>query len=135
MARRGRSRTERKPAPTAAYRHLVNPFEPNKVLSDDHVAHLHASALGYLRDEGIRVLFSEARHIFADAGAVVDDDGMVRLDPEMVEAALALAPSDFTIHAPNPERDVRVGRTTRCQLETNGRPNNEPSYFNRRWRW
>jgi len=110
MARRGRSRVERKPASTSAYRHLLNPYEPIKALSTDHVAHLHSAALGYLRDEGTRVSLPEARQIFANAGADVDDEEMmVRLDPDMVEAALESAPSEFTLHAPNPERNLNVG--------------------------
>jgi trimethylamine--corrinoid protein Co-methyltransferase len=107
--RRRRERRERTPVSTAPYRHLANPYEPTRVLSDDHVAHLHTSALEYLRDEGMRILFAEARDIFADAGAVVDDEMMVRLDPSMVDDALASAPSEFTIHAPNSDRDLHIG--------------------------
>jgi len=110
MARRGRSRTERKSPNTSAYRRLVNPYEPINALSQDHVAHIHSSALNYLRDEGSRVSLPEARAIFAAAGADVDEDQMiVRLDPEMVEHALRMAPSEFTIHAPAAKRNLRVG--------------------------
>ena len=110
MARRGRSRNERRVAPTSAYRHLVNPYEPIAALSQDHVAHVHSAALGYLRDEGTKVSLPEARAIFAEAGADVDDaEMMVRLDPAMVDAALESAPSKFTIHAANPERNLHVG--------------------------
>ena len=122
MTRRRRERRERDPVSTAPYRHLTNPYEPTRVLSDDHVAHLHTSALKYLRDEGMRILFAEARDIFADAGAVVDDQMMVRLDPAMVEDALASAPSEFTIHAPNSDRDLHIGGNNIVLLPVAGPP-------------
>ncbi|MFV2039365.1 MAG: trimethylamine methyltransferase family protein, partial [Acidimicrobiales bacterium] len=123
MTRRGRARREHQPNSTATFRNLVNPYEPLRALSDDHVAHLHTSALNYLRDEGSRVLLPEARAIFAEAGAKVDNDEMmVRLDPEMVGAALESAPSEFTIHAPNPARDLHVGGRNVLLLPVAGPP-------------
>ncbi len=112
MARTRRERTKRVRAPidTSHHRRLVNPFEPLKVLSDDQVAHLHNSAVRYLADEGLRVLLPEARELFASAGASVDDgEMMVRLDPDRIAEALASAPSEFELNAPNPERSVTVG--------------------------
>ncbi len=88
---------------------MVNPFEPLKVLSDDHVAHIHDSAVKYLADHGIRVLFDEARDRLAAAGAAVDDEMMVRLDPDLIAESLRTAPAEFELHAPNPERSVTVG--------------------------
>ncbi|MDH3302852.1 MAG: trimethylamine methyltransferase family protein [Acidimicrobiia bacterium] len=122
MARRRGERRERAPVPTTQYRHLVNPFDPLRILSEDQVAHLHMSAVRYLSDEGIRVSLPEARVIFAGAGAVVDDDMMVRLDPEMVSAMLALAPSEFTIHALNSEHDLHVGGRSTVFLPAAGPP-------------
>lgn len=107
---------------TAHYRHLVNPFDPLRILSDDQVAHLHTSAVNYLRDEGIRVTLPEARTIFAEAGAIVDDALMVRLDPDMVNAMLAAAPSEFTIHSPNGDRDLHLGGRNTVLLPAAGPP-------------
>jgi trimethylamine--corrinoid protein Co-methyltransferase len=39
----------------------------------------------------------------------VVDDLMVRFDPELVEATVALAPSEFTLRARNPEKSLVVG--------------------------
>jgi len=94
-----------------------------RVLSDDQVTHLHDRAVGYLADEGIRVLFPEAREIFAEAGCRVDkDEQMVRLDPEIVADALAAAPSEFAIHAPNPKRDMQIGGRSVSLLPVGGPP-------------
>ena len=109
MARR-RQRKVRKPISTTKYRKLVNPFQPASILSEDQVAHLHQVAIRYLADEGMRVLLPEARQIFAEGGATVDEDEMmVRLDPDSIAAALRSAPAEFELHAPNPERNVMVG--------------------------
>ncbi len=110
MVRRGRSRdagTETA-SPTTNYRNLVTPYEPLRLLSDDHVEHLHTSAIRYLADEGIRVLFDEAREIFAEAGCTVDGD-MVRFDPDVIAEAIASAPSEFTLLGRNPAYDVHLG--------------------------
>ena len=66
--RRERAARVRKPINTAHHRQMVNPYQPLRVLSDDQVVHLHNKAVQYLADEGIKVLFDEARDIFAEHG-------------------------------------------------------------------
>ena len=110
MARRRERGARQRPAPnTEHYKRVVNPFEPMRVLSDDQVVQIHESAVRYLADEGIRVPFDEARDIFAAGGAVVGDEMMVRLDPDVIAEALRTAPTTFELAAPNPARDVAVG--------------------------
>jgi trimethylamine--corrinoid protein Co-methyltransferase len=65
--------------------------------------------VSYLAEHGLRILLPEARDILRSAGASVDDEMMVRFDPDHVAAAVASAPSIFTIKAPNDERNVVVG--------------------------
>jgi trimethylamine--corrinoid protein Co-methyltransferase len=109
------ARTARNARParsTEHLRHVVNPFEPLRVLSEDHVEHLHRSAVRFLGEHGIRVLLPEAREIFAAAGATVgdrDDAHIVRLPEELVHAALAAAPSTCTVAARNPQHDLTIG--------------------------
>ena len=125
MARRRRERgpKERPAADTSRYRRLENPYRPLEALSSDHVAELHGRAVRYLAEEGIRVLLPEARRIYAEGGAVVDDDTqMVRLDPASVEQALADAPSRFEVGAPNPERSVPVGGNSVALVPVGGPP-------------
>ena len=87
--RRPRRERQRAPIDTSHHRRLVNPFEPLRVLSDDHVQYLHESAVRFLADEGIRVLLEEARDLLAVDGATVEDD-MVRFDPDRIAEALSL---------------------------------------------
>jgi len=72
----------------STYRHLVNPFEPLRVFSDDHIEAMHRTALRILEELGMRVLLPEARRILAAAGATVDEESrMVRFDRGLVEDA------------------------------------------------
>ena len=60
------------------------------------------------RDIGLDVLEPEARKIFAAAGCTVSDE-RVRFDPEMVLEAVGHSPSEFTIHARNPDHNLQIG--------------------------
>lgn len=52
----------------------------------------------------------EARRLLAEAGARVDPDSeRVRFDPDFIEEKITTAPSEFTLHARNPERNLRMG--------------------------
>ncbi len=58
---------------TRPYRHLRNPFEPMKVFSDDQVAAIHEAALVMLETQGMKVLSEDARVLYRNAGAEVDE--------------------------------------------------------------
>ncbi len=120
--RRDRSKRTRPEVSTAHHRRLVNPFEPLRVLSDDHVAHIHDSAVRYLADHGLRVLLDEACDIFVAGGATLDDDQIIRIDPDMISQALASAPSAYELHAPNPAHDVHVGNDSLVLAPVGGPP-------------
>ena len=123
--RRGARRSTRTPRPrrsTQHHRHLESPFEPLRILTDDHVAHLHHSATRFLQEHGVRVLLPEARSILGAAGASVDDDMMVRIPVELVERSLESAPSGCRIAGRNPERDMVVGGRSMSFLPAGGPP-------------
>lgn len=85
---------------------------PLRVLSDDHVAHIHATALRFLEEHGIRVLYGEARALLAAAGATVgspDDAELVRIPAGLVDQALTTAPATVTIGARNPDHQLSIG--------------------------
>jgi trimethylamine--corrinoid protein Co-methyltransferase len=71
---------------------------------------IHRASLQILSEMGIDFLNAEARRMLADAGARVDPDSeRVRFDPEFIEEKIKTAPSEFTIHARNPDHDVHMG--------------------------
>lgn len=60
--------------------------------------------------------------MFARSGAVIDDEMIVRLDPECIADALATAPERFEIEAPNPDHNVPVGDNHVNLLPVGGPP-------------
>ena len=93
-----------------------------RVLSEDHVERLHRTAVTYLAEHGLRVLLPEACDLLRAAGNTVDDEMIVRFDPDHVAAAIAAAPSEFTINAPNADRDVIVGGRSLSFVPAGGPP-------------
>jgi len=91
------------------YKHLKNPFSPHNLFSEDEVENLHLTALRVLSELGVKVLEPEARAIFKAGGALVDEDTwMVRIGPEMVEAALSTAPKRIEVKAGDPSEDFTL---------------------------
>lgn len=89
------------------YHNLRNPFPPVPAFSEDRIEAIHETALQVLQELGIKVLLPEARRLFAEAGAQVDDDSeMVRIGRDIVEAALAQAPRSITLRAGTRARDL-----------------------------
>jgi len=80
------------------------------MLSDDEIESIHQAALTILREIGMAVLASIARDKFAQAGFEVDHSSeRVRFDSNALEALIGFAPSSFTLHARNPEKNLRIG--------------------------
>jgi trimethylamine--corrinoid protein Co-methyltransferase len=94
----------------AGWRTLVNPYRPIEILSADQVETIHRASLRILEEIGVEVLGDRAIDLLARAGATIDRERrIVRLDGAQVEALVALAPSQFTLHARNPARDITLG--------------------------
>jgi trimethylamine--corrinoid protein Co-methyltransferase len=113
MTRRARRKGQQDPSgagrPKPSYAALRNSFSPQNIFSRDEVAAIHTTALKVLEELGIRVLLPEARTIFAQAGARVDEPtGMVRIGREIVESALATSPKSIRARAGAPLRDVTL---------------------------
>jgi trimethylamine--corrinoid protein Co-methyltransferase len=109
---------------TRSYRHLRNPFEPMRVFSDDQVAAMHEAALTLLETQGMKVLSADARVLYRQAGAQVDEATLVvRLDRRLVADSLSTAPRDFTMHSVDPERHVPLSPGCVAFAPTSGPPN------------
>ncbi|RED50778.1 trimethylamine methyltransferase family protein [Aestuariispira insulae] len=81
-----------------------------EVLSADELENIHLASLRVLEEIGVNFLLPEARRLLKEAGADVDEgSGRVRFDRSMVMDHLAKAPAEFTLHARNPERNLRIG--------------------------
>ena len=105
--RRGRAREPAAPATRSAdYRHLVSPLALARGYSDDQIAQIHATALTVLQELGVRVNHDGARDLLARAGAAVTGH-QVRFGCEMVEAAIASSPPEFTLSGGN--GTLRIG--------------------------
>jgi trimethylamine--corrinoid protein Co-methyltransferase len=86
-----------------------------RVLSDDERAQLHERTLGVLEKVGLRVDSAEGRRLLAEAGASVDEATRVVLfPPALVDQALRLAPTSFSLGARRPgwEFPLNAGQTT-----------------------
>lgn len=113
MARR-RGRVQRRRSDTGVrqlpWREIVNPYAPIEVLSEDQVEAIHQASMRLLQEVGVRVLDGEARSLLAEAEAEVDEAAqVVRFDATLIEDKVALAPSEFTLHARNPDHHVKIG--------------------------
>lgn len=89
---------------------LSNPYAPLEILSADQLETIHQASLRILRDIGLRVENPTALKLLTDLRADVDhDNAHVRFDPALIEETLVGLPSEFTIHARNPAKTVRMG--------------------------
>ncbi len=87
-----------------------NPFPPMKLISDDQVEAIHNASLQVLEEIGMDFINDEARAILKKAGATLDPNSeRVRFDRALVEETIKTCPSEFTVHARNPERNTRMG--------------------------
>lgn len=79
-------------------------------MPEEHIETLHQTSMQILSEIGMDILNDEARQMLADAGARVDpDSARVRFDADFIEERISTAPSEFTIHARNPERNIAMG--------------------------
>ncbi len=85
-------------------------LNPTEVVSADELESIHLGSLTILERIGMEFLCPESRSIMRAAGADVDEQSMrVRFPRELVESSIAHAPSEFTLHSWNPERNVHIG--------------------------
>jgi trimethylamine--corrinoid protein Co-methyltransferase len=92
------------------WRRVVNPYAPVEVLSADQIEAIHLASLRVLEDIGMEFLHDDALDLLQRAGASVDRaTRRVRLDRGLVLEQVAKAPSQVTLHARNPERNVTLG--------------------------
>src|SRR5690349_20348882 len=86
------------------------PYESTKAISDDELEAIHRASLRLLAETGMDFLDPDAREHLRAAGAEIEDGSQrVRSDPAMVEERIKTVPSEFMLHARNPEHSLRIG--------------------------
>ena len=96
--------------PQLPWRQVRNPYPPLEILSADQLEAIHQTSIRILEELGIELMSDRARQLFKAAGATVDDaTGTVRVDEGLINAALASAPSSFTLTARNPDKRLVFG--------------------------
>ena len=104
------SGTVRAAPSTAKYRSLKHRFPATPVVSEDELESIHNASLRVLEEMGIDFMHEDARAILKKAGADVKEGSeRVRFDRNLILEAIKSCPSEFTLHARNPERNVRIG--------------------------
>jgi len=92
------------------WRALVNPYKPIEVLDPEQLAKIEDASFRILETIGLEFLHDGALDRLEKIGAKVDrDTKRVYLDRAMVLEHVAKAPSQFVLHARNPQRSVTIG--------------------------
>lgn len=124
------------------FRQLRLPFAPTQILSDDELESIHLASLRVLKEIGVEVLHEEARAIMKAHGAdVLQGTERVRFDPDMILELIGHAPSQFTLHARNPDHNVVFGgdnliismmasAPNASDIDRGRRPGNQDDYRN-----
>ena len=111
--RRGRERQTEAPGLTQVpWKQPTRHFSPTDLATDDQIEVIHEASLQILREIGMNFNDPESRQLLEATGGVkVEKDGKrIRFDPEFIEETIETAPSDFTLHAWNPERKPSHGK-------------------------
>ena len=115
MAREQRARRDRRPGGKSLkqlpWRQYRNPYKPIEAVSEDQLEAIHQASLRILEEMGIDFLDADARLLLKEKGAdVVAGSERVRFDRAMIAEYVAKAPSEFTLHARNPEHSLIFGK-------------------------
>ncbi len=94
---------------TGSPHQFVNRMPRYEILSADAMAVLEGGWRRLISEVGVRFDHPEACRLFRAAGQDVDDDGVVRFDPDFVLEQVALAPESFAVRARNPARSLHFG--------------------------
>ncbi|HEY8817219.1 MAG TPA: trimethylamine methyltransferase family protein, partial [Candidatus Limnocylindrales bacterium] len=85
-------------------------YPRTEILSADELESIHTGSLRVLSEIGMDFLDADAREVLRTAGAeIAPGTQRVRFDPAMVTELIKTAPASFTLHARNPDYDVKLG--------------------------
>ena len=108
--RRARAARNSGSIPQLPWRLVRNIYGPMSLIDEERLEQLHRNSMRILSEIGIKVMSSKALELFEKAGAIVDhDEQVIRIDESIVDAALATAPSSFTLTSRNPAKRLTLG--------------------------
>ena len=109
---------------TVKYRNLKHRLPPTPVVSEDELEAIHNTSLTILEEMGMDFMHEGARAILKSAGADVKEGSeRVRFDRNLILQAIKTCPSEFTLHARNPERNVHIGGKSLAFAQVASPPN------------
>lgn len=100
---------------------LVNALPPCEVMDEEQVRRIDDASMSILENVGIVFRDPIALEDWRRAGAEVDGE-LVRIDRGLIRALIATIPSDFTYHARNPDRNIRLGGKHAMFIPMTGAP-------------
>ncbi len=80
-----------------------------RVLTEDKIRRIHASALEVLEEVGLQVVHEGARKLLLEAGARPEGEDVIRIPGELVAEAIESAPGSFTIYNREGEEALSLG--------------------------
>ncbi|UJW74419.1 trimethylamine methyltransferase family protein [Rhizobium sp. SL42] len=106
----GRGSERVRSSSASKYRNLVNRLAKTELLDPQTLDDIHEASLTILEEIGMDIMLPEARAMMKAAGATVTEGTeRVRFDRGLIMELIASAPSQFTMHARNPARNVEIG--------------------------
>ena len=92
------------------WRAVNNSLKPVEILKPEQLETIHRASLKILEQMGLEIMSQEALDLLEAAGAIVDRESqIVRIGHEVIEQALATAPSQVTLYPRNPDHAVTLG--------------------------
>jgi trimethylamine--corrinoid protein Co-methyltransferase len=119
-------------APMLSFPTLVRNIPTYEILPDEAVELIHEESLKILEEVGCEFRDDQAPAMWKAAGADVQGT-RVRIDRALLMELISSAPSEFTLHARNPERTVRVGGKNSIFVPMYGAPYVRDLENNRRY--
>ena len=95
--------------PQLSRRQIKRKFAPTNILSADEIESIHQASLKVLNEIGMDFLWPDALDLLRKTGGVKIEGERVRFEAAFIEEYLSYAPSEFTLHARNPENTTRIG--------------------------
>ncbi|MCC5986645.1 MAG: trimethylamine methyltransferase family protein [Pararhodobacter sp.] len=106
---RAARKAERSAAQQQGRPYIIRNLPPHDILSEESLVRIEQTAERILAEIGIEFRGDPAAlDLWRGAGAHVAGD-LVRFEPGMLREVLQTAPAEFTQHARNPSRSVRIG--------------------------